>query len=87
MISNQLNIPYIKIKNVTVCKTKGSDGKTGASCVFPFYYKGNKYYGCIKEPNRFQSKRGRWCATTSNYAEDDSKNWAYCGEDCPWFYF
>ena len=43
----------------------------GVCCVFPFTYKGKKYFNCTtKSHNR------EWCATTKNYDKDGA--WGNC---------
>ncbi|XP_074663121.1 uncharacterized protein LOC141915470 [Tubulanus polymorphus] len=42
----------------------------GATCEFPFIYKGKEYNECIK------SKSGTWCSLTADF--DADKQWGYC---------
>ncbi|XP_068120881.1 uncharacterized protein [Hyperolius riggenbachi] len=45
----------------------------GAPCIFPFTYKGIKYYTCTTAG---QDDRRLWCATTRNYEHD--RKWGFC---------
>jgi len=51
------------------CKTK-----TGVPCVFPFIYKGNKYYQCTNKNHGKQL----WCSTTAVY----KGKWGPCIKGC-----
>ncbi|XP_064355673.1 epididymal sperm-binding protein 1-like [Dromaius novaehollandiae] len=58
------------------CSTTEYGGNSnGENCVFPFIYKENLFYSCIKTND---STGNLWCATTGNYDQD--KLWSYCPE-------
>ena len=44
----------------------------GAPCVFPFFYKGNRYTQCI-----YVNHDQLWCATSTFY--DIDRRWGNCG--------
>nr|XP_016851307.1 PREDICTED: epididymal sperm-binding protein 1 isoform X2 [Anolis carolinensis] len=58
------------------CYEKEHGGNTdGQPCVFPFVYKGRKFYTCTDEHVR---PRMFWCATTNNFDKD--RKWSYCAD-------
>merc|ERR1712130_739497 len=56
-------------RDLLPCKTKA-----GVPCVFPFIYKGKKYYQCTKKDHG----KKLWCSTTSLYRG----KWGPCIENC-----
>ncbi|XP_078482468.1 transient receptor potential cation channel subfamily A member 1 homolog [Ciona intestinalis] len=62
--------------NVTSCpiSVKGSNVPLGATCHFPFKYKGAEFTECL-----IHSTGGIWCAYTYNFDQD--VKWGYCSEE------
>ncbi|XP_028559369.2 epididymal sperm-binding protein 1 [Podarcis muralis] len=67
---------YDKDSKWKACSLQEYEGNSnGQACVFPFTYKGRKFFTCTNE----DSDHGRfWCATTGNY--DKGKKWSYCAD-------
>lgn len=66
------------VPEVAKCETE-----SGARCIFPFYYKGNKYTTCVTTWNY----RRPWCAikVDKNQAMPalEASSWDYCQTTCP----
>ena len=54
--------------------------KESGTCVFPFYYEGNKYTNCAQPDFKTKSINGLgWCSYDSVY----KGNWGFCTDACP----
>lgn len=69
------------------CLQPTSGGTAGGdTCVFPFYYQGQRYDGCTTDGGRGQAINGTaaraWCVTEETQPEDHAlARWGYCDEN------
>ena len=65
------------MKNQNQCKTVD-----GASCVFPFIFRGKEFTNCISTPPR---RTQPWCPTEIDFSTrvPVRGEWGYCDNQCP----
>ena len=75
-IQENFNASSALEQNETCITESGQD--VGKPCLFPFEYKGILFSECPRVANDDKS----WCST-DNHDNGTSRNWGYCGLNCP----
>ena len=65
------------------CRTTADSKDPKKPCIFPFKFKGEKYFGCPPDP---EVKGRRWCSTAVDNRGNHitgKGNFGFCEESCP----
>jgi len=65
------------------CRTTADSKDPKKPCIFPFKFKGEKYFGCPPDP---EVKSRRWCSTAVDNRGNHitgKGNFGFCEESCP----
>ena len=65
------------------CRTTADSKDPQKPCIFPFKFKGEKYFGCPPDP---EVRGKRWCSTAVDNRGNHitgKGNFGFCEESCP----
>ena len=65
------------------CRTTADSKDPKKPCIFPFKFKGEKYFGCPPDP---EVRGRRWCSTAVDNRGNHitgKGNFGFCEESCP----